>query len=131
VIEAVDAEQAETRFMYEYDVGMPEPARTRLGVTPARNGGGVALAMSGDPSNYWSRGLGFGLNFTLDVLHELIGFNPEAGVRQAVIQLIPQTLPAGFEPAAADRGLERGSPTNMIKVGLAPPYEVDNWIWRP
>jgi hypothetical protein len=131
VIEAVDAEPVETRFTYECEVGMPQPARTRLGVTSARTGGVVALAMPGDPSSYWSKALAFGLNLTLDVPDELIGFYRQAGVRQAVSQLLPPTLPAGFEMAAQDRGLERGSLTNMIKVGLAPLYEADNWIWRP
>ncbi|BBH69932.1 hypothetical protein ACTI_66170 [Actinoplanes sp. OR16] len=99
------AELTEAAFMHDYETGMPESARQRLGVVAARIGGGVALAMPGDPSSYWSKALGFGVTepFTLAVLDEVIDFYRTHRVRQAIVQLVPSVLPAGF----ATRGLQR------------------------
>ncbi|WP_052721162.1 GNAT family N-acetyltransferase [Actinoplanes rectilineatus] len=106
MIEDLDAERAEAEFMHDYLVGMPEPERTRLGVTAARIGGGVALAMAADPTNYWSKALGFDPG----ALDEVISFYRTSGVRQAVIQL------TGLESAPPE--LERGG--TWIKLGADP-----------
>ncbi|KUL27544.1 hypothetical protein [Actinoplanes awajinensis] len=118
----IGAEQVEAAFMYDYELGMPEAARTRLGVSAARIGGGVALAMAADPTTYWSKALGFGLTepFTLALFDEILDFYRGSGVKQAVIQLIPAVLPAGFAAAAAARGVERG--TTWIKLGGDPAH---------
>ncbi|GAA0462462.1 hypothetical protein Ade02nite_28990 [Paractinoplanes deccanensis] len=109
-------ELTEAEFMYAYETGTPEPARSRLGVAAARIGGGVALAMPNDPSGYWSKALGFGVTepFTLAVLDEVLDFYRAHGVRQAVLQLIPSVLPDGF----ASRGLEKTG--TWVKLGGDP-----------
>ncbi|GIF06940.1 GNAT family N-acetyltransferase [Actinoplanes siamensis] len=103
------AEQAEAEFMYDYETGMPARARERLGVRALRVGGGVALAMVGDPTSYWSKALGFGP----ESLDEVIDFYRASGVRQAVIQLLPR-----HAEAAAARGLQRAG--TWIKLGGDP-----------
>jgi len=110
-----EAEQVEAAFLDDYETGMPEAARERLGVASARIGGGVALAMVNDPTTYWSRALGFGISepFTDAVLDEIIDFYRTHGVRQAVIQLVEN-----FAEVPAARGLERGS--TRIKLGGDP-----------
>ncbi|WP_127502381.1 GNAT family N-acetyltransferase [Actinoplanes solisilvae] len=115
-----EAELAEAAFMWDYETRMPDPARERLGVAGARIGGGVALAMVNDLTSYWSKALGFGVAepFTPAVLDEVLGFYREHGVRQAVLQVVPELLPDGFAELAATRGLERGNP--WIKLGGDP-----------
>ncbi|MFG1992309.1 GNAT family N-acetyltransferase [Actinoplanes sp. NPDC048988] len=110
------AELTEAAFMYDYETRMPAAARDRLGVAAARIGGGVVLAMRHDPASYWSKALGFGVTepFTPAVLDEVLDFYRTHRVRQAVLQLIPSVLPAGF----AGRGLEKTS--TWVKLGGDP-----------
>jgi GNAT superfamily N-acetyltransferase len=137
------AEQTEAAFMYDYETGMPEPARGRLGVHAARIGGGTVLAMTDDPASYWSKALGFGIAepFTLAVLDEVLDFYRSHKVGQAVLQLVPAVLPEDFAEAAAARGLELGAtwfklsgdPAGIaagrtdLRVGPVPAQEATTW----
>lgn len=115
------AEAVECEFMYSYESRAPEPTYTGLGIATTRIGGGVALAMRNDPSSgYWSKALGFGTTepFTVQVLDRVLDFYREHGVEQAVLQLVPSVLPAGFDGIAAARGLEPGS--TWVKLGGRP-----------
>lgn len=138
------AEGVECEFMYSYESRAPEPAYTDLGIATTRIGGGVALAMRNDPSGgYWSKALGFGITepFTARTLDDVLDFYREQGVAQAVLQLVPSVLPAGFDEVAAARGLEAGStwlklaarpgdvaaaPTSL-RVGPVPTAEAERW----
>ncbi|MEU8009901.1 GNAT family N-acetyltransferase [Micromonospora parva] len=115
------AEAVECEFMHSYESQAPAPAYADLGIATTRVGGGVALGMRNDPSGgYWSKALGFGTTepFTVQVLDHVLGFYREHGIGQAVIQLIPSVLPAGFDEVAAARGLTPGS--TWIKLAARP-----------
>ena len=115
------AEGVECEFMYSYESRAPEPAYTDLGIATTRIGGGVALAMRNDPSGgYWNKALGFGTTepFTVQTLDRVLDFYREQGVDQAVLQLVPSVLPAGFDEIAAARGLEAGS--TWVKLAARP-----------
>ncbi|MGW5557688.1 hypothetical protein ACWER9_10745 [Micromonospora sp. NPDC003944] len=138
------AEAVECEFMYSYESQAPGPAYTDLGIATARIGGGVALAMRNDPTGgYWSKALGFGTTepFTVQTLDRVLDFYREQGVDQAVLQLVPSVLPAGFDEVAAARGLEPGStwvklaarPNDVVaaqtrlRVGPVPAAEATRW----
>ncbi|MFI6064285.1 GNAT family N-acetyltransferase [Micromonospora sp. NPDC051227] len=115
------AEAVECEFMYSYESQAPGPAYTELGIATTRIGGGVALAMRNDPSGgYWNKALGFGTTepFTVQTLDRVLDFYREQRVDQAVLQLVPSVLPAGFDEVAAARGLEPGS--TWVKLAARP-----------
>jgi GNAT superfamily N-acetyltransferase len=77
--------------------------------------------MRNDPSGgYWNKALGFGTTepFTVQTLDAVLDFYREHGVGQAVLQLVPSVLPAGFDEIAAARGLEPGS--TWVKLAARP-----------
>lgn len=115
------AEAVECEFMHSYESQAPGPTYTDLGIATTRIGGGVALAMRNDPSGgYWNKALGFGTTepFTVQTLDRVLDFYREQGVDQAVLQLVPSVLPAGFDEVAAARGLEPGS--TWVKLAARP-----------
>ncbi|MDG4810728.1 hypothetical protein O7634_28570 [Micromonospora sp. WMMD1120] len=115
------AETVECEFMHSYESRTPPPAYTDLGIATTRVGGGVALAMRNDPSGgYWNKALGFGTTepFTVEILDRVLDFYRDQGVDQAVLQLVPAALPAGFDEIAAARGLEPGS--TWVKLAARP-----------
>ncbi|MGQ5262647.1 GNAT family N-acetyltransferase [Micromonospora sp. ZYX-F-536] len=105
------AELAEAEFMFRYETEAPADVRDALGVAATRMGGGVVLSMRHDPTNYWSKALGFG--FDEPVGGELIGqvcdFYRAERTPAAVIQIAPDRLPADWDAICARENITAGS----------------------
>ena len=56
------AERAESNVLRAFVGQAPSPVREALGISALQVGGGVVLAASNDPSQYWSKALGFGID---------------------------------------------------------------------
>ncbi|SIM71919.1 GNAT family N-acetyltransferase [Micromonospora cremea] len=97
------AELAEAEFMFRYESGAPVEVQDALGLAATRMGGGVVLSMRHDPTNYWSKALGFG--FAEPVSGDLIGrvcdFYRAQRTPTAVIQIAPDRLPADWDEICA------------------------------
>ena len=116
------AETAEAAFMHAYEADAPAEVRAALGITTARIGGGVALAMRKDPIGFWTRALGFGISepVTAELLDEIVEFYRASGVASAVVQIAPSLLPPDWDEISAARGIEPGSPGALwVKLGAA------------
>jgi hypothetical protein len=112
------------------------PARTRasLGIEAARIGGGAALSMRNDPTELWSRALGFGFQervatgvmYVYDGIGQLYGGTtlPFARGRGGCAWLVTET---GVE----DPGRRNSSLHNMVRMGFTALYQRQSWIWRP
>jgi hypothetical protein len=105
------AESIEALAMHAFVTGAAPQARAALGISAARLGGGVVLAMAHDPTDYWSKALGFGVTepVTRELLDEVCGFYRHSGVERAMIQIAPEVLPPDWPAIVADLGLERTS----------------------
>ncbi|MFD0138684.1 GNAT family N-acetyltransferase [Streptomyces sp. NPDC127159] len=103
-------EKAEAEEMYEFEEGVSEPDRSTYGLDSMRLGGGVVLAMRDDPSDYWSKALGFGFDepVTLSLMEQVIAFYRERNIRMATIQLAPSTIPEDWPAICEKLGIERG-----------------------
>ena len=111
------AETVEAEFMYAYESGAPSAVRAALGIATARIGGGVVLAMAGDPGQYWNKALGFGVcePVTAGLLDEIIGFYRAHGVQRATIQIAPSLLPPDWGGIRQAHGLSAGAV--VVKLG--------------
>ncbi|WP_250007867.1 hypothetical protein [Actinoplanes sp. M2I2] len=105
ILSDFDAETVEAEFMYDYVSKAPRAD----GAAVTRIGGGVVLAMRHDGAGYWNKALGFTEPVTADLIDQILAFYREHGVTEAVLQLRPDTLPAGWADICATRGIhDRG-----------------------
>ncbi|MFF5148059.1 GNAT family N-acetyltransferase [Streptomyces sp. NPDC013157] len=113
-------EKAEAEVMYEIEEGVTEPARSAWGLDSTRLGGGVVLAMRDDPSDYWSKALGFGFDepVTLPLMEQVIAFYRERGVRRATIQLAPSVIPDNWSAMCEKLGIEGGHAIRKLAVDI-------------
>jgi GNAT superfamily N-acetyltransferase len=104
-------ETAEAESVWGYETNTSPEVMERFGMASARIGGGVALAVRHDATNYWSRALGFG--FTEPVTAELVAsitdFYRGNGNPIAVLNLAPSVLPADWDQICAKEGITAGS----------------------
>jgi GNAT superfamily N-acetyltransferase len=105
------AERSEAEALFDLETATPEPARGELGVAALRIGGGIALSMRNDVTNYWSKTLALG--FTEPITASLIGqacdFYREQGTPLSTFPLAPAALPADWQRIREKHALERGS----------------------
>lgn len=115
-ITAEQAEDVEAESLFDLVAATSPAARTALGVATVRLGGGVVLAAPGDPTGFLNRavGLGGGKPAGADLVAEACAFLREHGVKAAVMQFAPSTLPADWERILAEENIERRS--TMVKV---------------
>jgi GNAT superfamily N-acetyltransferase len=110
-IPAVLAERSEAEALYDFETGTPAHVRAALGVEALRVGGGVALSMREDTTQFWSKGLGFG--FEEPITGELIGricdFYRSQRTPMAILQLAPSVLPADWDEIRAKENIVAGS----------------------
>jgi GNAT superfamily N-acetyltransferase len=104
------AEGVEAEWMFQFEAIAPGPAASDLGIATRRLGGGVALSMRHDPTGYWSKALGFGLDepVTDDLIREILDFYREQGNAVATVQLAPSVLPADWPQIIARHDLRPG-----------------------
>ncbi|MEU1620800.1 GNAT family N-acetyltransferase [Streptomyces sp. NPDC005722] len=111
VVPPAVAERSEAEAMYRFETEAPESVRVALGMAAARVGGGVVLSMRNDPTQYWSKALGFGVSapITAEVIHEVCDFYRAEGTVQAVLQIAPAFLPEDWDDICAREGITAGS----------------------
>jgi hypothetical protein len=103
--------------MFQFQVGAPDAVRTALGIHGVRIGGGVAVAMTEDRTNYWNKALGFGVAapVTKAVVAEVCDFYREQRPPVAVLQFAPAAMPHDWDDIAAAAGLTPSS--YWLKLG--------------
>ncbi|MGW4482723.1 GNAT family N-acetyltransferase [Amycolatopsis sp. NPDC004368] len=116
-------ETSEAEALFHLVGGAPAGVRELLGITSTRLGGAVVLGMRHDPTDYWSRAVGFGRTepVTAGLITEICTFFRAAGVRQASFQLAPSVLPADWADICAREGLKTSS---AIAKHVAPVADV-------
>lgn len=104
------AELAEAEFMFRYESGAPADVRDALGIRTARVGGGVVLSMRHDPTGYWSKALGFGVDepVTADLIAQVCDVYRAEGTPSAVIQIAPDRLPSDWDEICARESITAG-----------------------
>ena len=101
------AEATEAEFMYQYESSAPPSTKRALGISTARIGGGVALAMRHDVTGYWNKALGFGVSepVTAELVDDVVAFYVAKSAPGAVIQIAPTLLPDDWPELARRYGL--------------------------
>ncbi|WP_062433605.1 hypothetical protein [Herbidospora daliensis] len=104
------AEGIEAEFMYRYQSGAPLSARTELGITTTRIAGGVALSMRDDPTDFWSKALGFGFEepVTAELVDRILDFYRGEGSPGATLQIAPSVLPPDWDDIRTEHQLREG-----------------------
>ncbi|MEU7676636.1 hypothetical protein AB0C42_17710 [Micromonospora taraxaci] len=104
------AELAEAEFMFRYESGASADVRGALGIRTARMGGGVVLSMRHDPTGYWSKALGFGVDepVTGELIAQVCDVYRAEGTPSAVIQIAPDRLPADWDEICARENITAG-----------------------
>ena len=95
--EPLNVEQVEAESNFALESGAPDDVAEFLGIATRRIGGGVALSMRDDRTNFWTKALGFTEPLTADVVAEVCDFYRERGATRAVLQLAPSVLPADWD----------------------------------
>ncbi|WP_218009037.1 GNAT family N-acetyltransferase [Herbidospora cretacea] len=137
------AEGTEAEFMYLYQANAPLSVRTELGITTTRIGGGVALSMREDPTDFWSKALGFGFEepVTAALVDRILDFYRGEGSTGATLQFAPSVLPSDWDDIRATHQLREGgrivklwcpiddfSPgATGLRVGPVAPGDAQEW----
>jgi GNAT superfamily N-acetyltransferase len=106
------AEHSEAEALFRFETGAPEAVRSALGMNATRIGGAVVLSMRNDPTQFWSKALGFGRTapVTADMIAEVCAFYRAEGTPMAVLQLAPSVIPEDWPEICAREGITAGSP---------------------
>jgi GNAT superfamily N-acetyltransferase len=112
-------EQVEAEAFADAEGAVPEPARTALGPRQLRLGGGVALAMPGDQSGFWSRALGLGFDepVTADLVARVVEFYKEQGMSSANLAFAPEVLPPDWPDICARFNIARAASAEVKLAG--------------
>jgi ribosomal protein S18 acetylase RimI-like enzyme len=112
--------------MHTFVTGVPEPARSRFGISATRLGGATVLALANDPTDYWSKALGFGVTepVTRELMTEVVRAYERSGSRLALVQIAPAALPEDWAEIAADLGLEQRPGWVKLQRDLTAPGEL-------
>jgi GNAT superfamily N-acetyltransferase len=110
-ISAAQAEQSEAEALYDFENGAPESTRTELGMESIRIGGGVALSVRNDTSNFWSKALGFGFEepVTAQLIEQVCDFYLAQQTPLAILQMAPSVLPGDWADICAKLNITPGS----------------------
>jgi GNAT superfamily N-acetyltransferase len=105
------AEISEAELMYDVEASAPQEVRALLGISTIRIGGGVVLAARTDPSNYWSKALGFGFAapVTRSLISDIVDFYRAQGAASATLQLAPSVLPDSWSGICDEFGFKTDS----------------------
>ncbi|MCS7477163.1 GNAT family N-acetyltransferase [Umezawaea endophytica] len=121
----LNVEQVEAESAFAVVSGAPDDVAKSLGTATRRIGGGVALSMRDDPTNFWTKALGFTEPLTEDVIAEVCDFYREQGVSRAVLQLAPSVLPVEWDEIRAKQGITAGTTWVKLAHGGGPVPAVD------
>lgn len=138
------AEATEAELYFACETGAPASAKKELGIATARIGGGVALSMREDRTNFWSKAQGFGVSepVTAKLVDEVLSFFRAEGTPSAQLQIAPSMLPRDWESIAAERGLRAESAwlklsapidqatataTTELQVAKVRPEDAEQW----
>ncbi|WP_329057894.1 hypothetical protein [Amycolatopsis sp. NBC_01480] len=118
-IEAAETSEAQT--LLDFETRAPAGIRAALGISHARIGGGVVLAMRNDPISSWSKAMGFGFNapVTIELIEEIGEFYRAQGAPSREVLLAPAVLPEDWPEICARTGLREG----VRRAKLACPVE--------
>ena len=135
----VEQVEAESNLLLQESA--PDEVKALLGIETTRVGGGVVLSMRHDPTNYWSKALGFGEPLTADLVAEICDFYRAHGTPRAVLQLAPSVLPDDWAEICAKQHIKRSStwvkllhdgapveqPKTSLRVGRVDPEDATRW----
>lgn len=123
VIPAASAERSEAEAIYDFEYSATPSTKAALGMAFLRCGGGVALSVRNDPTEFWSKALGFGFDtpITLELVEEVLGFYRSQRNPVAVLQLAPSVLPEDWSEICAKTGLTAGSAVVKLARDLHEP----------
>ena len=101
------AELTEAESLYQLEQGAP----ASMGVSTARLGGGIVVAMPDDESKYWTKAIGLGVEepVTAELIDRVCRFFRDSGAKFGVLQLAPDVLPADWDEICVANGLTAGS----------------------
>ena len=110
-ISSAQAERSEAEALYDFETGAPAHVRAALGVEALRVGGGVALSVREDTTQFWSKGLGFGADepITAELMGRICDFYRAQRPPVAVLQPAPSVLPADWDEICAKENITAGS----------------------
>ncbi|GIH17088.1 hypothetical protein Raf01_52600 [Rugosimonospora africana] len=105
------AEQSEAEALFDFETAAPGATADALGMDATRLGGGVALSMRHDPTQFWSKALGFGFQepATADLVDEVCDFYRSRSTPVAVLQFAPSALPDGWADIHVRANIQPGS----------------------
>jgi hypothetical protein len=137
------AESVEAEFMHRYVSSAPRSAASQVGIATTRIGGGVALSVRNDVTDYWSKALGLGFSEPIGhgLISRILTFYREEESPGAVIQIAPSALPWDWDEICADHDIhaetswakltcriEDFSPGRTeLRVGRVGPDTADAW----
>jgi hypothetical protein len=115
------AERTEAEAMFQFQTAAPSDVRAALGIHAVRIGGGVAVAMKRDRTNYWNKALGFGFTepVTKNLVADVCDFYREQHPPVAVLQFAPAVMPPDFDDIATAAGLKPSSYWLKLAHGLS------------
>jgi hypothetical protein len=104
------AEQSEAEAMFSLETHATEATATALDMDATRLSGGVALSMRNDPTQFWSKALGFGFQepVTAVMIENVCDFYRMRRTPVAVLQVAPSVLPHTWLDIHTRQGLEPG-----------------------
>ncbi|MEV6414991.1 GNAT family N-acetyltransferase [Kribbella sp. NPDC051718] len=136
-------ETAEAESVWGYETYATPEVMERFGMASARIGGGVALAVRDDATNYWSRALGFGFSEPLsaEVVASVTDFYRGNGNPIAVLNIAPSVLPVDWDAICAKEGITGGgtwvklarpaglvaAPETELRVAEIEPVDAELW----
>lgn len=109
-------EQTEADYFGRFLAGAPEASRAELGIHTTMIGGGMAAAVTNDPSGYWTKAIGLGFDAAIDttMIGQVIQFYRAAGRRSGLIAVAPSALPADWASICQEHGLRGGSAQSKL-----------------
>jgi GNAT superfamily N-acetyltransferase len=120
----MNTEASEAEALFLMLDGVAEPHRSVLGTSAVRFDGGVVLAMSNDPVNYWNKALGFGFDSAISghLVQRIVDRFVKCRVTSATIQIAPHVIPTDWDTISARHGLTAESAwVKLVGVVTAEP----------
>jgi GNAT superfamily N-acetyltransferase len=104
------AERTEIEAYTDHVLAAPQPVRDLLGIAAARIGPVQALLIGNDPSTFFNRASGFGIDepVTVDLVADVCDFFRAHAVPQGTLMIAPPLLPPDWAQIAANQNIVQG-----------------------